>query len=886
MGAREDPPLLTLGEAERLYAEARLLSIEERAAYLEAACAGRPALLAELTSLVEHGDAAESFFRLLRSEIASLPSGLDAAMGTSEADGPTQRALPPGASVGRYRILELIGAGGMGTVYRAHDPSLDRDVALKLLPGHLTGDVGARERFLLEARAAASLDHPNICTIHEVGEDQEERLFIAMAFYPGETLKERLRRGRMEPAEALSCATQLARGLDAAHRRGVVHRDVKPGNVMLLPDGTVKLLDFGLARIADVTLTQPGVLPGTVAYMSPEQLRGEAVDRQTDLFSLGVVLYEMLAGVRPFRGDGAAALRAAILHDDPAPLDAVAPSTPEAASCMVERLLRKDPTARYATAGELLGDLARQGNLRTGARRFSSARRRMVLAAALAVVIVVAAAFLALWPRSPTSSPAAVPEIRRLAVLPLANHTGDAAQDYFVDGMHDALLAELGRMPDLVVISRQSVLRYRGSDMALPAIARELDVDALVEGAVFRSGDSVRVTVQLVRGEPEQHLWVSAHRGALADALAVQQDVAMAIGRALHTRLRPAERAPAATSGHPATPEAQEAYLRGLYYMNLPGLGTRSWEESLALMQRGAGFLEEATSLDPGWPAAHAKLALAYHFLASGPWGMGEEFYPRAKAAALKALELDDTEAQAHASLGFVLSTYERDWEAAESSIRRALELEGNAYIHWIYALYLGAVARHDDAIAHYRLAEERNPLSRQLKVHLAEEYFCAGRYEEAVGKVREILMLWPEQRELPVQPLLAIIHSARSAHAEAIVAAEQAATLGDRAPKAVEALAYVKARAGARVEARRLRAWLEAEHPEFSYVAIDLALGETDSAIDGIATAVRDGKRPGVHERDRGGLGLVRCLPEWDAVRGDPRIRSILSRLRLAVLT
>jgi serine/threonine protein kinase/tetratricopeptide (TPR) repeat protein len=344
-------------EAERLYDQARELPPRVRRTFLENACRGNPELEQELVSLLANADAAEELFARMADIIAS-PSSL---IGEGEPEPGSERAavLPPGTTVGRYRILAFLGAGGMGAVYRARDTRLQRDVALKFLPAHLSAALNAEQRLLVEARAAAALEHPNVCTIHEIGETEEGRPFIAMAIYEGETLTERLRRGPLPVAEGIGVATQIARGLAAAHAHGIVHRDVKPGNIMLTPDGTVKLLDFGLAKVADVSLTGPGVTPGTVAYMSPEQAQGDTVDLRTDLWSLGAVLYEMLTAVRPFRGGNDRAVVQSILHESPAPVLKWRPDVPPALARIMEHLLQKTPAARYANAAELLTDLSR-----------------------------------------------------------------------------------------------------------------------------------------------------------------------------------------------------------------------------------------------------------------------------------------------------------------------------------------------------------------------------------------------------------------------------------------------------------------------------------------------------------------------------------------------
>jgi DNA-binding SARP family transcriptional activator/TolB-like protein len=473
-------------------------------------------------------------------------------------------------------------------------------------------------------------------------------------------------------------------------------------------------------------------------------------------------------------------------------------------------------------------------------------------------------------------------EIQRIAVLPLANLTGDASLDYFVAGMHDALIAELAQIGELTVYSRQSVLRYQDSMLPLPTIARELGADALVEGSVFRSGDSVRITVQLVRARPDEaHLWTASHQGAMSGALALQGEVAHAIAQAIHARLSPAVQARLARQ-HTRDPAAQQAYLRGLYHLERGSYGQLMPASDRLVEHRTAiEHLEEAAGLDPGWAAAHAKLALAYHWVASGYGSRDEaEFYAKSKAAALRALELDDTEAQAHASLGFVLFMYDWDWAGAELAIRRALELDPNSH-HWIAALYLQAAGRHDEAIQHFRLAEERNPLSEGLSIQIANALACAGRHDEA--------MLQSEQLQARMQAFgdahpagnisragpvdfRALEYSMAEKHAEAIAAAEAAVTLSDSLPGTLTNLAFVYARAGHLHEAWTLADRLKEEarvagriwRAEHLYAA----LGDTGRALDMLEASL---------EGQRGRLVHRRCSYVYQMLRDHPRMEALV---------
>jgi DNA-binding SARP family transcriptional activator/TolB-like protein len=470
-------------------------------------------------------------------------------------------------------------------------------------------------------------------------------------------------------------------------------------------------------------------------------------------------------------------------------------------------------------------------------------------------------------------------EIQRLAVLPLENLMGDPAQDYFVAGMHDALVAELSQIGALTVLSRQSVLRYRGSDKGLPLIARELGVDALVEGSVFRAGDSIRITVQLVRADPEEHLWAHSYPATFGEALGLQRQVARALALAVRASMAPEAQA-GPENARSVDPAAQEAYLRGLYHLERQAMMVAEpTPEILAALSTAIRYLEEAVALDPDWSAAHGKLALAYHWLASRSRSThAREFFPRAKAAALRALALDPTEAQAHASLGFVLYQHEWDWQGAETSIGRALALDPNSH-HGIYADFLLAAGRHDEAILHFREALARNPLSELLKHRLANAYSCAGRYDEAVAELEELKARTGENPRPDQIAWLAHslgrAHLRRGALAEAVAELERAVALSDSLSLAVMSLAEMYAHAGRLDDARALVArTAERSGGAMGFPAhVFAALGESDRAARMVVEAFEAAS-------GAGGLTHFRCTETYRALAHDPRIREIVSRI------
>ena len=460
-------------------------------------------------------------------------------------------------------------------------------------------------------------------------------------------------------------------------------------------------------------------------------------------------------------------------------------------------------------------------------------------------------------------------EIRRLAVLPLENLTGDERQEYFVDGMHEALVTELSRVPELTVISRQSTVQYQGTDRPVPVIARELGVDALLEGSVFRAEDSVRITVQLIRADPEGHVWAGTYHGAIRNAIALQGEVARAVGRAIHAKAALERDGPLATPS--VSPEAQEAYLQGLYHLERQMVSLElTSSDRLELLRASAANLENAVALAPQWAAAHAKLARTYHWIASIDEELAPEFYPKAKAAALRALELDPNEAQAHASLGFVLFNHEWDWEGAERSIRRALELDPNSH-QWIYAKFLLAAGRLDEAITRFQLAEERNPLSELLKGQLAEAYSCAGRHDEAIAELKELRARMGESPDW-LTATLGDEYLMKSMYPEAIAALESAVSVSDSNPWSVGLLANGYARVGRVGDARRLLLWLEQRAGHWYAPELYIALGDTGRAIAMVQSAFQ--------QHPSNILYYLRCGTAYPALRNKPQIRKIVRRI------
>jgi serine/threonine protein kinase/tetratricopeptide (TPR) repeat protein len=789
-----------------------------------------------------------------------------------------------GQTLAHYRITAAIGSGGMGEVYRATDTKLGREVALKVLPAEMAASAERLERFQREAKALAALDHPGIVTVHSV-EESEGVHFLTMQLVEGQPLDKLIPDGGMPIERLLAIGTTLAEALAAAHDKGIVHRDLKPANVMVTTDGRVKILDFGLARmsvagdLADSALpteaqTREGAVIGTVPYMSPEQVSGRPVDHRTDIFSLGVMLYEMASGRRPFAGGSTMELGSAILRDAPPDLTTLRAGLPEDLMQVVARCLEKDPAVRFQSMRDVHGALKAvspgESAGPTAPGRGTRLRSR-ALQIAGGVAIVLGLAYLVvrsgiLRPGGSVPETAVEPQIRSIAVLPLDNYSGNASQDYFAEGMTDELTADLARISQLRVISRGSAMQFKGEQRPpTPEIAKILGVDAVVEGSVLRSGDKVRITAQLIDARADRHLWAQSFERQSKDVLALQAELASAIAREIHVQLTPAEQSRLGSASS-VDPEAYDAYLKGRYFFNRPS------DENV---QKAIARFEEAIAISPGFAPAHSGLSDAYLWAGYNEGFLtASEARPRAKAAALEAVRLDDQSAEAHTSLAVFKLFYEYDWEGSEVEFRRAIKLNPSyAYAHDQFAMGLAFQGRFDESMAASRRAAELEPLNPQILIDAIFAPAWQGDYAAAREHIR---------RAAEIDPTFFFPHSAygwidieAGKVSEAIPHLEKAKAMGS--PPFVSAfLAYAYGAAGDHARARAELEDLKKLSLQGSVTPFNLALFALGQGDHGRAVSYLEQ----AYASDSEWLGWLGRDRMFDPLRSDPRFAALMKEL------
>jgi eukaryotic-like serine/threonine-protein kinase len=781
--------------------------------------------------------------------------------------------LATGRKFGHYHILELIGRGGMGVVYRARDERLNRDVALKFLQTSRTDDAPQQSRLIREARIASRLNHPHICTIYEADE-ADGQVYIAMEYVAGHSLTHEIRGGGLPPETVVYYGGQISHALEHAHNAGVVHRDLKTSNVMVTPFGQIKVLDFGLARYVETVHPQDvstesisSTVAGTLAYIAPEVLRGAMPDPRSDIWALGIILYQLASGRLPFDRPSSAELLSAILRDAPSPF---VEGYSEALVAVIRRCLAKERNARYQHAGEVaaaLQAIAFAGDLPSHYRPPRTVvathlvRYRYVLLLCV-IVIAVILTIIAIIRSIDLRKKADTQRIDSIAVLPLANMSGDRDQQYLVDGMTEILITDLAKMKAFKrVISRNSAMQYKDTARSFGDIARDLNVDALVTGAVMRSGDRVRITAQLIDPKTDQHLWANEYEGGIGDVFSLERDTALAIAQEVNIRVSPQEQA--SLTRPRGNQKAHEAYLKGRFYWN---------KRNLPDLQKSYQFFQSAISEDPTYALAYA--GLADYYLALANFGVLEQ--SKAKAAATRALELDNNLAEAHASLAMAMFLERYRWREAEAQFTMAIQLNPNyATEYQWYAVLLTYLGRLREATMIARRAQELDPLSLIINSYLGYVLYLNREYVPAMDQLKRTIAM--DQDFAIAHYFLSRVMVQNNLADEAVTHAERAAHLSPNNPGMTAALAYAYAAAGEKQRALHTLRTLR-NSPTVAAVVPDVALAYARLNDQGAAFKALE------IARTSGTLWSISLgtEPALDIIRNDKRFAELLKKVGL----